>query len=210
MVEYKKHYKIKRLNNIFLSPKKLSMKKLVKVLLFSALLLPVLGYGQQIKEGTIKVGKEEKAGFIATSKHDHSMVEEAMSGKLADAGLKKYKKKKKFYCYKEVSLADISPTKIDLCYKVQKKKHKSRIYLVVSKGYDNYVTSASDATTAANINSFLTQIDAVVEHNEEVKRKELEVKQMNDNIEQQKAAVKKAEEEKNKQSKALESMKQTR
>ncbi len=181
------------------------MKKTMYLLL-SAVLFPLLTMAQA-EEGTIKVGKDEKKGFIAKSKYDKELVEAALAGKLSEAGVTKWSKKKKFYTCKEVTVPAISPTKVDLYYKVTGKKHKSKIFFIVSKGYDNYVTSATDATTAANVNTFLAQVDATVEHNEEIRRKEQEVKQMHEKMEKEKADVKRAEDEKRKSEKELEDMK---
>ncbi len=145
-------------------------------------------------------------GFVATSKFERASVEEVIAGKLKDAGIKKHKKKKKFYVYKGISLPEISPSKIDLYYKVSKKKHKSKIYLVASKGYDNYITSATDATGATNITNFLSKIDEEANRNEEIKKKEQEVKTMDENIRKEKDAIKKAEDEKKKKSQQLEQL----
>lgn len=176
-----------------------------------ALLCPFITMAQHVKEGKVKVGKTSMIGFIATSKYDRTQVEEAIAQKLTDAGVKKHKKKKKFFRYKEISIPELSPAKIDVYYRVaSRKKHKSRIYWVISKGYDNYITSATDASAADNVTRFLSGIDAIVEHNEEIKQKEQEVKNMNDNIQKQKDALKKQEEEKNKKNLELQQLQKDR
>ena len=180
----------------------------VAVMVLCVLLFPLMSYGQEIKEDVIKKGKTECNGFIATSKYETSLVEEAMTQQLGNAGITKGKTKSKFHTYKDVTLAEISPNKIDIYYKVHKKKHKSVIYFIVSKGYDNYVTSGNDAAMAANINTFLGKIDATVAHNEEVRLKEEEVRQMNAKLEQQKKALENTQEEKDKKAKELNELKQ--
>lgn len=184
------------------------MIKMIRMIVAAALLSPLAGNAQDITEGTVKVGKDQKMGYIAESRYGTDEVEAVMTQKLTAAGITKGKKKSKFYTYKEVTWPAISPAKIDLFYKVQKKKHKSMIYLVVSKGYNNYVTTATDALTSSNITSFLKDIDRAVLHNEEVARKEAEVKEMNDKLQQEKNDVKKAEDEKAKKAKELDDLKQ--
>lgn len=184
------------------------MIKMIRLVLACALLFPFAGYAQEISEGAVKVGKVEKSGYIAVSKYSNAEVEEVIAKKLTAAGIGSGKKKSKFYTYKEIVWPAISPTKIDLAYKVQKKKHRCTIYFVVSKGYDNYVTSNSDGATSSNIKGFLASIDGLVLHNREVARKEAEVKEMNERVEQEKKDVQKAQEEKEKKAKELEDLKQ--
>lgn len=182
------------------------MKKMISFLA-GMLLFAAAGRAQQVNEETIKISKQEVSGFVATSEYNTDEIEQAIKGKLDAAGVKKHSKKKKFYTYKGITVPEISANKIDLYYKVQKKKHKSRIYFVVSKGYDNYVTTANDATTAAGITTFLTQVDATVAHNREVAQKEEEVRLSNEKLEREKAEIKRAEEEKKKKEQELEALK---
>ncbi len=174
----------------------------------SAMLCPLFTYGQQAKEEKVKVGKTEMTGFVATSKYDKTLVDEALTQKLTEAGLTKHGKKKKFYTFMGASWPAVSATKMDIYYKVSKKKHKAKIYVVASKGYDNYITAASDATTATNITNFIGSIDALVERNAEIKRKELEMKMMNEQLAADKENLKKAEEEKARKAKELDALKQ--
>ena len=184
------------------------MIKTIRIVLVCALFFPLTTNGQEVKEGTIKVGKDEKTGFIAVSRYGCTEVEEAIAQKLSASGIKNGKKKSKFYTYKEVTWPEISPDKMDIFYKVQKKKHRSSIYFVFSKGYNNYITSANDASVGANINAFLTQIDGMVHHNQEVARKEAEVAAMNERLQKEKKEMKAAEDEKNKKAKELDDLKQ--
>jgi len=183
------------------------MKRMLNVLLFAILLSPLLSYGQKVTEEKIKIGKTEAAGFVATSKYDKTLIEEVLASELAKAGLKKPGSKKKFKTYKEVDWQAISPAKIDVYYKVARKKRRTKVYFVVSKGYNNFVTTATDAAIAANITTFLGQVDAAAALNEEIKRKEQEVKRMNEKLEKEKAAMQKAEDEKRKKEQEIEAMK---
>lgn len=183
------------------------MKKMLITLFIVMLLCPLLANGQKVAEEKIKIGKTEASGFVATSKYNKTQIEEALAAELAKAGLKKPGSKKKFKTYKEVDWQAISPAKIDVYYKVAKKKRRTKVYFVVSKGYNNFVTSANDAGIAASITSFLGQVDAAAALNEEIKRKQQEVKAMNEKLEKEKAAIQKAEDEKRKKEQEIEAMK---
>ncbi len=182
------------------------MKALIRIFL-ALLLLPVFTNAQEVEEGIINIGKDEKAGFIATSRNDRDLVFNALASKLNDQGLTNYTIKKKFYTSKEVIIPEISPNKIDLFFKVAKVKNRTKIYFVVSKGYDNYVTSASEPAMAIGIVNFLKQIDGIVVHTEEVRKKEEEMKAANAKVEAEKERVRMAEEEKNRKAKELEDLK---
>jgi hypothetical protein len=177
----------------------------------SAILLPALlclqaAYGQKINEDNIKIGKAEAKGYVATSKYSKAQVDEALAGELERVGLKKHGKMKKFYTFMAADWPTLSPNKVDVYYKVQKKKHHAKIYFIASKGYDNYITSASEPTLAAGINNFLGGIDAAVARNEAIKQKEQEVKVAGDKLEQDKANVQKAADDKARKTRELETM----
>ncbi len=140
--------------------------------------LPISGYAQQVNEQMIKIGKGEVTGFMAPSAYDHTTVEDAIAAKLKEAGIKTHGKKKKLYTYKDVSLPAISSNKVDLYYKVQKKKHTSKIYFIVSKGYDNYISTATDPSIAANITNFLSKIDGTIANNQAIQQKEEDLKKI--------------------------------
>ena len=182
------------------------MKTIFQILV-ALLLLPVFANAQEVEEGMIKVGDDEKPGFIATSRHDHDLVFNALATKLNDQGLTNYTVKKKFYTIKDVLIPELSPNKIDLYFRVEKVKSKTKIFFVVSKGYDNYVTTASEPTQAMGVISFLKQIDGIVEHNVELQKKEQEMKEANARVEAEKERVRKAEEEKSIKAKELEDLK---
>ena len=169
------------------------MKKIIYLICFGMVLLPLFANAQQVVEQKVKLGKTEVSGFIATSMSEKPLVEDALTSKLTDAGITKHGKKKKFYTCKGVSVPEISPNKVDLYYRVQSKKHKSLIYFVVSKGYDNYVSTATDATTAGNVINFLGKIDSRIARTAEIKQKEEDIK--------------KVEEEKKKKEQELEDLK---
>ncbi len=183
------------------------MKQLLSLLAAVLLIFPVIANAQDIQEGPVTLGKSSMPGFTYTSQYSQDDVEAVLAKKLVDAGVELHKKKNKFYTYNGVLLREISPNKIDLYYKVEKKKKRSVVYFSVSKGYDNHVSSGSDATATANIKHFLADIDATIQHNEEVKDKQAEMEKANEKLEKQKEELRKAEEETNRKARELEDMK---
>lgn len=91
-----------------------------------------------------------------------------------------------FFIYNEVTLQQLTGQKLDLYFKVERKSKKdkdnSTIYLLVSKGYDNFVSPTSDTVVfkAAKkfLNSFVSETTAY---------------KLNLDIEEQEAAVAYAE-----------------
>jgi hypothetical protein len=80
----------------------------------------------------------------------------------------KENKKEGFYVFEGVSLPDLNNQKLDMYFKVVPKskedKASSVVYLMVSKGYDNFVSPESDSalwnSTQAFLNSFVDRTTA--------------------------------------------------
>ncbi len=64
-----------------------------------------------------------------------------------------------FFIYSEVSLPEMMNQKLDLYFKVDRKSKKesdkSMLYLLVSKGYENFVSPTSDSTVFKSTKKFL-------------------------------------------------------
>lgn len=172
------------------------------------LLLPFVGFTQKVAEQNIKMGSTQMSGYAAVSKYGKSEIKAAVSEKLEAEGIKKGSKKKGFYVYKGVSWPAISPNKIDVYYKVKGNKRKSTLLFVASKGYDNYITSASDAMTANNITAFLQTLDTQIELDKQIKKKEEELKKLNEEEKKKQEKLKDAQEAQDKKAQELEKLKQ--
>jgi len=174
------------------------INKLFASLALLALFAPAVMRAQDVKEAPVKVGKDHKSGFVAASAYGKAEVASIMASKMEAAGLKKRSKKSKFYLYKGVTWQVTGPNKVDLYYKVTGKKHKARVLFVASKGYDNYITTTSDAATAASISAWLGQLDAAIAVNQSINQKEMELKALNESLQQYQEKMKKTEEAKKK------------
>ena len=165
----------------------------IKSLIVLISFMPIMAHAQKVSEDVIKFGKETKNGFVARSKYGRTQMNEILATKFSVAGFKKHGKKSKFHTYKGVIWTVTGPNKVDLYYKVSGKKHRAKVYFIASKGYDNYITSTTDASAASSITEYLSQLDAAIAQSEELKQKEKDLKELNANLEKQKENLKKTE-----------------
>lgn len=187
------------------------MIKKLPIILFCAMLFTVPLYAQQITEQTVEIGDERIPAFAAASNNKADQVKDLIEADLEKAGITKHKKKKRYYTYTGIVFPAINnDNKIDLRYKVDKNRKRSTVYFIVSRGYNNYVTSATDPVVTANINKYLGGLDDAIAKMEEIKAKEKEVAKMNKELEKQKEDLRKAEEEKKKKQKEIDAAKQSR
>ena len=184
------------------------MKKMIRSVLLGVALLPQFANAQLVSQGTVKIGKDEKKGFIAACKNSRKDIQEVLDAKMKEANLDKHSKKKGFYTYKGVMWTVASPNKIDLYYAIKGKKKRAKVYLVASKGYDNYITDVSDATAAGSISSFLQQLDDQADRSIEIKRKEAEIAKANEKLQADQAKARKAEDDKKKKDQELQKLKE--
>ncbi len=156
------------------------MKKILPLILLAFCLAPLTNYAQKVKvtEEAIKKGKEHVPGFVAVYKHSQATTRETMKGLVKEMGIRHVHHKKGFYVLKGEVWQGISAAKGDYYYKIGGKKRKAKIYFAASKGYDNYVTSANDATTAANITAFLQNLESALDKTELIAEKETELKEL--------------------------------
>jgi hypothetical protein len=123
-------------------------------LLLASLATPSL-YAQNIQEANIRFAKVDRPGLIADFPFTKEVVEPALRSRLEKAGFNKPKSERGFSFYRGANWAEISPALVDVYTRVDGKGDKSSIVLLVSKGYDNYVSAASDPVMSANLKAFL-------------------------------------------------------
>lgn len=130
-------------------------------------LMLYLPYSQEVAEGTI-LTKLKEIGFEPES-----------SGSL----FWKNNKVNGFYAFKGVTLRGQKTELVDLYFKVDrrgsKKDNQSVMYLLTSKGADNFINDASDATTFASAQKFLNGFvgeTASYKHTLDIKTQEETVK----------------------------------
>ena len=113
---------------------------------------------QTAQDANIRFAKIERPGLLASYPFTKEVVEPALRARLEQAGLTKPKTEKGFTAYRGVNWAEISPGLVDVYVKVEGKSDQSTIVLLVSKGYDNYVSATSDPALSANLKLFLQNL----------------------------------------------------
>lgn len=133
------------------------MNKMIKMLATTLLLSgsAALSFAQNAHEGRVKFMKGDQNAIIADYDLPREVVEDALKERLEKSGLGKKSTEKGFMAYKGKVWSEISPDKVDVYAKVEGKSDKSTITMLVSKGYDNFISSASDADNVQKVQAFL-------------------------------------------------------
>lgn len=129
--------------------------KFAVILGFIGCLMSVRSSAQNPQEGTVRFNKADRNGVVANYSSSKTTTEQTVVNKLAVAGIMKKSRKKGFWIYKEVSWPAITPETVDVYVKVGGNKKRSSVALLVAKGYDNFISSASDAAAMNNMKEFL-------------------------------------------------------
>jgi hypothetical protein len=115
-------------------------------------------YGQapgQAREASVMIEKENRNAVVIGINQPEKITREALQQRLERSGLNE-KSKNGVAKYKEVTLSEISPGKVDIYTKVEKGPNNSSVvYMAVSRGYDNFTTNPTDSTLTQNVKTFL-------------------------------------------------------
>lgn len=121
----------------------------------------------QSYSGMVEYNKTQQPALICEFPFPPGMVEDAIKNKMEKLGYSG-KEAKGFRSFKGAKIAEISnEAMLDLYFKVEKKSRKekdaSMVYLLLSKGYENFMTDAADGPTMNNAKTFLNNLRATVE-----------------------------------------------
>ncbi|UEG51089.1 hypothetical protein LK994_06320 [Ferruginibacter lapsinanis] len=159
------------------------MKKFILVSL-SLLFINVFTKAQSTV-GSVAFDKVNQSAVIGEFAFEENTTAEAIKAKFKSLGYSS-KSSKGFDVYKGVKLAELGPDTYDLYVKVDRKSKKERdrsvVYLLITKGYDNFASEATDATLFANAKTFVNNLVVNIVATDLEKQ-----------IEEQENAVKKAE-----------------
>jgi hypothetical protein len=104
----------------------------------------------QVTDGKLTIEKVDQPAVVGNFGFAPEIIENVLLSDLKDKGFKKSDEKKGLYKYEGILFTDLSADKIDFYFKVEqadkKDPNSSTVYLLVSKGYDNFVSrsNASD------------------------------------------------------------------
>lgn len=127
----------------------------------------------QATSSTITINKKMQPGLILELPNTTEVAEGTLLQKLKETGYSPetsgamfWKKNKQdgFYVFNGVTLPALNNQKLDLYFKIERKgrkaKEQSTMSMLVSKGYDNYVSLESDSVTFLAASEFLNSFVA--------------------------------------------------
>lgn len=126
--------------------------------------MPVLS---QSSYSSVTINKKVQPGLVLELPNNLDVAEGTLLQKLKETGYSPetkgamfWKKNKQdgFYVFNGVTLPALNNQKLDLYFKIDQKgrsRDKSLMYMLVSKGYDNYISPESDSATFLAATQFL-------------------------------------------------------
>jgi predicted RNA-binding protein with RPS1 domain len=130
------------------------------LLLLTSIICSAVAIAQQAAESTVEALKAQQPCVTVSYNMNPDVVESALKQKLDNAKLGSGDKSKGYRVYKGVNLPDISPDKIDIYTKVEGKKENATVYFLVSKGYDNFISSKSDPDMFKKVMAYVNTLQA--------------------------------------------------
>lgn len=137
-------------------------------LLIAFLFAGMITASSQATFTTITINKKIQPGLVLQLPNNKDVAEGTILQKLKETGYspetkgKLFWKKNKldgFYVFNGIELPALNNQKVDMYFKVEPKsrtqKDQSMIYMLVSKGYDNYISPEVDTATFAAATTFL-------------------------------------------------------
>jgi hypothetical protein len=137
-----------------------SMRYLSALALLLVLAWPATSMAQAARDGNIRFGKVDRPGVLIEFPYSKGITENALRARMEKNGFKKPKSDKGFISYQAAAWPDITPGQIDVYAKVDgnSKDNTSTIVMLVSKGYDNYVSTTSDPEMTTRLRTFLNAL----------------------------------------------------
>ena len=145
-------------------PKKMTRLYVMIAFLFTG----IMTASSQATFTTITIDKKIQPGLVLQLPNNTDVAESTILQKLKETGYNpetkgelfwKTNKLDGFYVFNGIKLAALNNQKLDMYFKVEPKsktqKDQSTIYLLVSKGYDNFISPEADSATFAAATDFL-------------------------------------------------------
>lgn len=114
------------------------------------------------QETTVKYNSIDATAFTMSLDAEKENVSNSIEDYLKNTFGVKSASSKGYRVFKGVSWPEVSSEKLDVYYKVDGRKSKSTVTMLVSKGYDNFISNQSDAQAAAGLKNFLSGLSVKV------------------------------------------------
>jgi paraquat-inducible protein B len=141
------------------------MMKYVVTLLFSVGL--VIAVTAQSYETKAEYNKAQQPAVVCEFAYDPGMVEDVIEEEMKQKGFGKGKSSKGFTLYQAINFTEISAEKVDFYVMVDKKSRKDKgtavVTVLVSKGYDNFMSGSSDANVIQNVMTYVNGLKEKLE-----------------------------------------------
>lgn len=126
---------------------------------FFYLMLNTVVQAQDVKDATVDINAVSQPCVMATYPMTVDVVEGALMKKMLDAKYAKPTKTKEgFKLFKGIKIAEVSYATLDYYFKIEDHLTSTNVYLLISKGYDNFLKKENgDETAIENSKQFLNR-----------------------------------------------------
>ncbi|MFN8250747.1 MAG: hypothetical protein U0V75_02600 [Ferruginibacter sp.] len=135
------------------------------VLTVIVLFISVMQAGAQSTTATVEYLKVNRQAVVNDIPFPEKTIRDAIDNKMEQMGYKG-KESKGFMVYKGVKLADLGNDSYDLYFMAdrvsRKNKENSTLTLMITKGFDNFVSDSTDATLISNAKKYLDSIKIMI------------------------------------------------
>jgi len=177
-----------------------SSTKLILGSLSIMIMFCVSGYAQDISETNISFMDGKQNAIEAKYNFSEDIMETVVKNVLDKKNIKKTSSKKGYSVYEGLIFSELTSDKIDFYIKVDGNKTATKITILISKGYNNFISESSDPSTFKNIKTLCKEfnVNAIEEHlNREIAKQEEVIKdaekKFNKSVEKGKDLVKEKE-----------------
>lgn len=161
------------------SNKLFSLSYLVSAIICTFLFQHVNGFSQEIKETSVSFMDGKQTAIEAKYSYSEDVMETVVKNVLEKKKIKKTKSTKGYNLYQSVIFDELTSDIIDFYIKVDGNKTSTTVTILISKGYNNFISSASDASTLKNTKNLCKEfnVNAIEEHlNREIAKQEEVIK----------------------------------
>jgi len=135
------------------------MKKLMTLTVLALFLFCAQGFAQRVSERSEDLKRlGNQPAFAMDLDHPARTVEKVLGQRLRNDGLRRGRSSRGAVKHERVTYLPIFEGPIDLYTKVTGNRRRSTVFIFVSRGYENFVTSSTDPIIGANVTEFLNSL----------------------------------------------------
>ena len=155
------------------------MKKTIFCSLSLIIIFCATGFSQDISETNISFMDGKQNAIEAKYNFSEDIMETVVKNVLEKKSIKKTKNTKGYSFYEGIVWGELCSDKIDFYIKVDGNKTSSKVIILISKGYNNFISESSDPSTIKNVKKLCKEfnVNAIEEHlNREISKQEEVIK----------------------------------